>query len=126
MTQFKNERLPDADAIKMERLMHSIQAFRDVRADMPASSMVGFLTVALKPGITPSEASVFLGQSWTPSMTSRLLLELGPQKRNGEDGLGLIEQTIDRSDLRGKHYTLTIAGRKLLNRLLTRMGMNDA
>lgn len=122
---YQKEQLADVDAIKMERLLNCIQSFRDVRPDMPASSMAAFLLVALKPGITPSEAAAHMGPTWNGSMTSRLLLELGPQKRNGEDGLMLIDQTIDRSDLRGKHYTLTIQGRKLLNRLLTRMGVSN-
>lgn len=121
--QFSKEKLADAEAMKMERLLHAIQTFREIRPDMPASSMVGFLTVALKPGITPTETSKHVGPGWNGSMTSRMLLELGAKKRSGGEGEKLIEQHQDLQDLRMKRYTLTAAGRRLLNKLVSRMGV---
>ncbi len=126
MNQFVKEKLPETDAIKMERLLNTIEVFREIRPDMPASSMVGFLLVALKPGITPTEASAHIGPSWNGSMTSRLLLELGAKKRLGGEGKKLIQQHQDLTDLRAKRYTLTAEGKKLLNKLVSRMGVGHA
>ena len=51
------------------------------------------------------------------SVGSTWLLEIGPRKRSGEDGLGLIEVYVNKVDLRAHFVRLTPKGRQLVKKL---------
>jgi DNA-binding MarR family transcriptional regulator len=93
-----------------------LEAFREVRADMPATHIYSFLTVALEEGLGVHE---YARRAGIPQTTmTRHLLDLGSMDRKRQPGLGLLAQRMDPADLR-KHQTfLTPAGRAVLNKVI--------
>ncbi|HEY2532101.1 MAG TPA: MarR family winged helix-turn-helix transcriptional regulator [Xanthobacteraceae bacterium] len=107
----------DARAISMA--LSVLDAFREVRADMPATHIYSFLTVALEEGLGVHE---YAHRAGIPQTTmTRHLLDLGSMDRKRQPGLGLLAQRMDPADLR-KHQTfLTPAGRAVVNKVIRSM-----
>lgn len=112
--------LPDDECIKVERLLRAIDVFREFDTAFPASYMAAFLLVALHPGKGSTDYARKLGSA--QAVASRLMLEIGPKRRTGEPGLGLIGSEPDTKDLRIRRAFLTPKGKALLRKLMVAMG----
>ena len=108
---------PNDDELKtLERLALCFDTFRLFRSTMPISYAQAFCEIGKKPGeATVTELAKALGID-QPSM-SRNLLEIGMRRRDGQDGLGLIEWTNDINDLRGKFYQPSEKGIHIIKNL---------
>lgn len=113
-------KLPAEDALKIERQARVIDLFREFNTAFPASYMAAFLLVAANPGKPTSEYAKMMGMA--QAVGSRLMLEIGPKTRTGEEGLGLIDSAPDPKDLRVKRAYLTPKGKALLRRILLALG----
>lgn len=116
----KYAELPSDEALQVERLARVIDIFREFDTAFPSSYIAAFLLVALKPGKGGTDYARELGLA--QAVTSRLLLEIGPKTRNGDEGLGLVDSSPDGKDLRIRRLFLTPKGKALLRRIMVAMG----
>jgi len=81
-----------------------------------------FLAVGIQEGQGVTEIAERLGAA--NATISRQLLDLGIRNRKLEDGFGLVEPRVDRSDLRKRSYYLTDKGRDAMNYVVRQL-MSD-
>jgi DNA-binding MarR family transcriptional regulator len=105
--------------VHLTRLFHTLNEFSDVTNAMPVSYIQFFLMVARDPGKGATEYGRKLGVQ--QAVASRILLEIGQKSRGLSGGFGLVESSVDPIDLRLKRYHLTLKGRELAERVITRM-----
>lgn len=84
-----------------------------------AARLQAFLLVAMHEDKSLEEIAVLLDAP--VSTTSRILLDFGEWKRNGEPGHGLIEQRLDPIRLRRNCYSLSPKGKVFYDRLVAAM-----
>lgn len=93
-----------------------IEAFREMRPEMPMHMASAFLLIAMKPGITQRE---LLNLSEIAQATmSRNIAALTERDRHGKPGMNLVIQRRDPMDARNLMLFLTQDGHSLVNRLL--------
>lgn len=105
----------DASMRRLVAVADIVGAFRELSPSFPASYMLAFLDVAMRPGGGSTDYMATL-ETVQPVM-SRILVALGPKSRAGEDGFGLIETALDVRDLRRRRSFLTPKGKGLLKRI---------
>ena len=98
------------------RLIELIEEFRKLDLEMQAQTMVTFLHVAAKPGITIKELAAITGTS--SSSSSRNVAVLGKVHRKGLPGHDVVETYEDAEDRRTKRCQLTHKGRMVFSSLL--------
>lgn len=101
----------------MRRLAAIVGAFRVANAELPMQQAALLFAIAMRPGLTATEAGEAVGLS--QSSTSRNVLALSPVHRKGVPGLGLVEQRPDRDDGRKVCLYLTNAGTAFVANLLS-------
>ena len=110
----------EEDLRKLKTVWRTIEAFRSIDPKMPSSYMAAFISVAMEPGLGPTEYARRLGTH--QAIASRVLLEIGPKSRLKDSGYGLVQVGISNADMRAHSYELTTKGRVLLQRLLDLQG----
>ena len=100
----------------LRRLAAIVGAFRAANAELPMQQAALLFAIAMRPGLTATEAGEAVGLS--QSSTSRNMLALSPVHRNGVPGLGLVEQRPDRDDGRKVCLYLTREGTAFVSNLL--------
>lgn len=98
------------------RLAWTIDVFREMNPKMPTSYIAAFLAVAIRPGQGPTEHAKTLGT--IQPIASRLLLEIGPQARErDEGGMELVVRQISFESRRQTEYTLSPKGLKIARQI---------
>lgn len=83
-----------------------------------------FLAVGIQEGQGVTEIAERLGAA--NATISRQLLDLGIRNRKLEDGFGLVEPHVDRSDLRKRAYYLTGKGREAMTYVVRQLMSDEA
>jgi DNA-binding MarR family transcriptional regulator len=110
-----NEFLAD-DRQVLSAALTFLDAFRDIREDIPATHIYSFLQVALEEGLGVHDYAQRVGM---PSTTmTRHLLDLGTMTRKRKPGLGLLIQRMDPMDMRRHQTFLTPEGRALMHKVI--------
>ncbi|API58510.1 hypothetical protein BSL82_03645 [Tardibacter chloracetimidivorans] len=91
------------------RHLTQIQAM--IGTTIPMQLARTFYVVALNEGKSLHELAKMMGIS--DSTVSRHLLDLGERNRRMEPGYGLVERTVNPSNLKQNFYTLTPRGRQV-------------
>lgn len=112
--------LSDDEKAGAKALLTALEAFREIRHDMPLQYVVSFLLVCEEEGLGPNEYAKRIGVS--PSVMSRHLLDIGDRNRNMEKGFELIYKRQDPMELRRFRCFLTDKGRVLARRIGRALG----
>lgn len=96
----------------LRRAKRMIELFRTLEPRMPSSYIDAFLTVALKPGLGPTEYAREL-HTLQP-IASRILMEIGNYARERENALGLVDRQLSSTSAAKHEYFLTPDGRRLM------------
>lgn len=113
---FSNRR-PSADTKRsLFDAFQFIEAFREMRPEMPMHMASAFLLIAMKPGITQREL-LTLSEIAQATM-SRNIAALTERDRHGKPGMNLVIQRRDPMDARTLMLFLTKDGYDLVSRLI--------
>jgi DNA-binding MarR family transcriptional regulator len=93
-----------------DRFISALEAFRQLDPEMPAQTVLTFLTVATNPGIGMSKLAEKLGIAM--SSTSRNVFVLSRFKQGQTPGHDLISSEMDPDNRRAKILTLTPKGER--------------
>ncbi|ACA19282.1 transcriptional regulator, MarR family [Methylobacterium sp. 4-46] len=106
----------DGDYLRgLMRALWILDTFRGMNPRMSITYAMGFLMVANRPGLGPTDYAPMLGT--TQPIMSRMLLDLGPKTRDKPEGLGLLERRVSPESLRQVCYTLTAKGEELATKI---------
>jgi DNA-binding MarR family transcriptional regulator len=119
-TKDSRQSLPDEEKRSVKSLIMAIEAFRDMRHDMPLQYVHTFLLVAEEEGLGVTEYAERAGVS--QSVMSRHLLDIGDRDRYREPGFGLVHKRQDPMELRKQRVFLTDKGRAIARRILRAWG----
>lgn len=100
----------------LQRLVAITTELREVHPEMQVQAIAVFSLVALRPGLTPTEISTYLGI--TLESSSRNLRALSDRVFKGKPGLGLVDMRQNMVDFRSKNAHLSAAGARLSHKLV--------
>jgi DNA-binding MarR family transcriptional regulator len=92
-----------------------VEAFRELKPEMPMQMASVFLTIAMKPGIYQADLANLSGLS--QSSVSRNVTALTAKDRHGAPGLGLVVRRIGDRGGKTAALHLTKAGKELASKL---------
>lgn len=92
----------------LERFLQVLETLRDLKPNMPLHMAAAFVRVSLREGASVADLTRDAGVA--QSVMSRHLLDIGPQNRDREPGLGLIEHKLSPGNLRVHEVVLTRKG----------------
>lgn len=97
-------------------LLHAIGPLLKLRPRMPLRCVQALLLVSEYPGESVTELASRAKISIVTM--SRNLLDIGPQTRKGEPGLGLVEARTHPDNASAYAYTLTSRGRAMVEQMM--------
>jgi len=105
---------------QLGRMQEVMEYLREIDADMTVLTLQALLLVAERPGISMLDVMAKLGVA--SSTTSRIMSRLGKYGSLGKDGLNLLETAEWPQDRRIKTATLTSRGKRVVERILEKLG----
>lgn len=99
---------------KAKALVNVIHEMRDIAPKATMNTLLCFIGVAIKPGVTVGDVQRMIGLE--PTATARSLAILFKRVR-GEPGFDLIEQKPDDRDARVKHLHLSPKGNRVWEKM---------
>ncbi len=109
----RKAKLDKDEASVISHLEAVLDECASLRSEMTTNQLRMFIQVALHPGLSVGEYGRLLQRDNTPA--SKELLKLGPKERKDKEGLLLIDQVPDDTDMRVKRYYLTEKGKTFLS-----------
>jgi DNA-binding MarR family transcriptional regulator len=116
-------RLTKEEQTALHKCLCFMEAFRDIRPNMPMQHAYVFLLVAMNEGRGVQEYAERAGVT-QPVMT-RILLALGPRGQKGAAGHRIVKQATDRVDSRKRQTFLTAKGKALMREIVRLMRSDD-
>lgn len=104
--------LDDSDKKLIKSLAEMLEQFTLRRPNIPTLQIIMMLRLALDEGKSQKHYS----EKWDipPSTVSRAMLDMGKRTRQGQEGLGLIDERVSTHSLREHEVYLSTKGKALL------------
>lgn len=112
--------LSEVEKKHVSALLQALEAFLQMRHDMPLRYATAFLSVAEEEGLPVSEYAKRSNVS--PSVMSRHILDIGDRDRYMDEGMGLVTKRQDPMELRTHRVFLTDKGRALARTIFRALG----
>ncbi|MFZ3584692.1 hypothetical protein ACOI1H_21425 [Loktanella sp. DJP18] len=96
-------------------LSNALEIFRQIYPDIPATTIMVFLQVVIRPGISSRDTAEAIGSS--QSAISRHFSMLGEYTWRGEEGWGLVDLIEEPTNRRMKVAFLTSKGQALAEKI---------